>query len=41
VERGTPALTVSAGSMSGPILERLGFAVVGEGDGLEDRFPAG
>jgi len=40
VERGTPALTVSAGSMSGPILERLGFATVGEGDGLEDRFPA-
>jgi hypothetical protein len=39
VERGTPALTVSAGSMSGPILERLGFATVGEGDVLEDRFP--
>jgi hypothetical protein len=39
VERGTPALTVAAGSMSGPILERLGFATVGEGDGLEDRFP--
>ena len=39
VERGTPALTVAAGSMSGPILERLGFTTVGEGDGLEDRFP--
>lgn len=39
VARGTPALTVSAGEMSGPILERLGFATVGEGDGLEDRFP--
>ena len=38
VERGTPALTVMAGSMSAPILDRLGFATVGEGDGLEDRF---
>ena len=38
VERGTPALTVMAGSMSAPILDRLGFAAVGEGDGLEDRF---
>jgi GNAT superfamily N-acetyltransferase len=40
VARGTSALTVSAGEMSGPILERLGFATVGEGDGLEDRFPS-
>jgi hypothetical protein len=39
VARGLPALTVAAGSKSGPILERLGFATVGEGDGLEDRFP--
>ena len=38
VERGTPALTVMAGSMSAPILERLGFGTVAEGDGLEDRF---
>jgi hypothetical protein len=38
VVRGTPALTVSAGAMSGPILDRLGFETVGEGDGLEDRF---
>jgi hypothetical protein len=38
VERGTPALTVTAGSMSGPILDRLGFVTVCEGDGLEDRF---
>ena len=38
VERGTPALTVSAGAMSGPVLGRLGFATVGEGDVLSDRF---
>jgi len=38
VERGTPALTVTAGSMSAPILDRLGFVTVCEGDGLEDRF---
>ena len=38
VERGTPALTVSAGSMSGPVLDRLGFATVGHGDVLSDRF---
>ena len=37
-ERGTPALTVSAGSMSGPVLDRLGFATVGWGDVLSDRF---
>ena len=29
VERGTPALTVQAGKMSMPILERLGFERVG------------
>jgi len=28
VERGTPALAVGAGSMSRPILERLGFEQV-------------
>ena len=38
VERGTPALTVSAGAMSGPILERLGFLTVGWSDVLADRF---
>ena len=38
VERGTPALTVSAGSMSGPVLERLGFTTVGWGDILADHF---
>jgi hypothetical protein len=38
VERGTPALTVMAGSMSGPILDRLGFVTVGDGRCLEDRF---
>ncbi len=38
VERGTPALTVAAGSMSGPVLDRLGFATVGQGDVLSDRF---
>lgn len=37
-DRGTPALTVAAGSMSGPILDRLGFVTVGEGDCLDDRF---
>jgi len=35
---GTPALTVTAGSLSGPILERLGFATVGLGAVLSDRF---
>jgi hypothetical protein len=35
---GTPALTVTAGSMSGPVLARLGFAVVAEGVVLSDRF---
>jgi len=38
VERGTPALTVGAGAMSGPILERLGFKPVGRIDCLVDRF---
>ncbi len=38
VERGTPALTVGAGAMSGPVLERLGFVTVGWGDVLSDRF---
>jgi GNAT superfamily N-acetyltransferase len=30
VERGTPALTVQAGRMSRPVLERLGFRVLGQ-----------
>src|SRR5262249_25970449 len=34
VERGTPALTVGAGEMSRPILERLGFQIVGWSDCL-------
>jgi GNAT superfamily N-acetyltransferase len=36
VSRGTPALTVGAGGMSRPILERLGFSIVGWGDCLRD-----
>jgi GNAT superfamily N-acetyltransferase len=36
VEHDTPALTVSAGAMSRPILERLGFVTVGFADGLSD-----
>jgi GNAT superfamily N-acetyltransferase len=36
VERGTPALTVAAGAMSRPILEHLGFSIVGWGDCLLD-----
>jgi GNAT superfamily N-acetyltransferase len=36
VERGTPALTVGAGKMSRPILERLGFQTVGWVDCLRD-----
>jgi GNAT superfamily N-acetyltransferase len=36
VARGTPALTVSAGRMSRPILERLGFAHAGWVDVLRD-----
>ena len=39
VESGTPALTVAAGRMSRPILERLGFTIVGWTDCLLDRFP--
>ncbi|HEY2310576.1 MAG TPA: GNAT family N-acetyltransferase [Gaiellaceae bacterium] len=34
--RGTPALTVGAGAMSRPILERLGFSIVGWADSLLD-----
>jgi hypothetical protein len=36
VERGTPVLTVSAGEMSRPILEGLGFSIVGWIDCLLD-----
>ncbi len=36
VERGTPILTVGAGEMSRPILERLGFSIVGWEDCLLD-----
>jgi hypothetical protein len=38
VERGSPALIVHAGSMSRPILERLGFQTVCELEVLEDRL---
>ena len=38
VESGTPALTVAAGRMSRPILERLGFTIVGWTDCLLDRL---
>jgi GNAT superfamily N-acetyltransferase len=38
-ESGTPALTVGAGTMSRPILERVGFTLVGWVDCLLDRFP--
>ncbi len=38
VDRGTPALTVGAESMSRPILARLGFVNVGWTDCLIDRF---
>ena len=38
VAAGTPALTVSAGRMSRPILERLGFQTVGWIDCLLDDF---
>ncbi len=38
VARGTPALTVGAGAMSGPILERLGFECIGRLDCLLDKF---
>jgi hypothetical protein len=36
VERGTPVLTVGAGEMSRPILERPGFSIVGWEDCLLD-----
>jgi GNAT superfamily N-acetyltransferase len=36
VARGTPALTVGAGAMSRPILETLGFSIVGWNDCLRD-----
>ena len=38
VEHGTPALTVTAGAMSRPILERLGFSTVGWIDCLLDEL---
>ncbi len=38
VARGTPALTVQAGRMSRPVLERLGFEVVSLQECLTDRF---
>lgn len=38
VERGTPVLTVGAGAMSRPILERLGFSIVGWTDSFVDEF---
>lgn len=38
VERGTPALTVGAGAMSRPILDRLGFVTAGFADGLLDTL---
>jgi GNAT superfamily N-acetyltransferase len=41
VERGTPVLTVGAGDQSRPILERLGFAIVGWYDCLADRLSGG
>ena len=40
VDRGTPALTVGAGAMSRPILERLGFSIVGWADCLLDDLSA-
>jgi hypothetical protein len=36
--RGTPILTVGAGAMSRPILERLGFSIVGWRDSLIDEL---
>jgi GNAT superfamily N-acetyltransferase len=38
VARGTPALTVQAGRMSRPILERAGFELVAQQHCLVDRF---
>jgi GNAT superfamily N-acetyltransferase len=40
VEQGIPALTVGAGAMSRPILERLGFSIVGWTDRLVDEVSA-
>jgi GNAT superfamily N-acetyltransferase len=40
VAHGTPALTVSAGDMSRPVLERLGFTIVGWNDCLFDDLSA-
>lgn len=40
VDRGTPALTVGAGALSRPILERLGFSIVGWADCLLDEISA-
>lgn len=40
VEHGTPALTVTAGAMSRPILERLGFSTVGWINCLVDELSA-
>jgi hypothetical protein len=38
IEHGTPVLTVGAGAMSRPILERLGFSVVGWTENLVEEF---
>ena len=40
VRRGTPVLVTQAGAMSRPILEELGFRVVGTILRLEDGCPA-
>jgi GNAT superfamily N-acetyltransferase len=40
VAHGTPALTITAGDMSRPILERLGFMIVGWNDCLFDDLSA-
>lgn len=40
VARGTPALIVGAGKMSKPILEHLGFSIVGWNDCLRDELEA-
>jgi hypothetical protein len=38
VDRGTPRLVVSAGAMSAPILERLGFEPIGQVRLLRDTL---
>ena len=38
---GTPALTVQAGRMSRPVLERLGFELISEQHCLVDRLRVG